>query len=163
MGFKAVFGLGALAWSSIGPAQAAAQEAALSPDEQEVYAVVEALFDGMREKDAEALSSLFTDEARLNTTGIGPDGTTRFGSTPITGFIEGVSSAPAYLDEKIWDPEVVISDALATVWVKYALYVDEAFSHCGVDAFQLFKSADGWKIFQLTDTRRREDCWEPPA
>ena len=32
-----------------------------------------------------------------------------------------------------------MSDRLATVWVKYAFYAGGEFSHCGVDAFQLFK------------------------
>ena len=35
------------------------------------------------------------------------------------------------------------------------------FSHCGVDAFQLVKTAAGWKIFQLSDTRRKEKCEIP--
>ena len=74
-----------------------------------------------------------------------------------------IGGAPVTLEEPIWDPVVEVSDRLATVWVKYAFYADEQFSHCGVDAFQLFKSEQGWKIFQIADTRRREDCWEPPA
>ncbi|HFA51249.1 MAG TPA: hypothetical protein ENJ95_19730 [Bacteroidetes bacterium] len=31
-------------------------------------------------------------------------------------------------------------------------------SHCGVNAFHLFKSREGWKITQVTDTRRRNNC-----
>ncbi|MBI5914693.1 MAG: nuclear transport factor 2 family protein [Bacteroidetes bacterium] len=36
-------------------------------------------------------------------------------------------------------------------------------SHCGVDAFQLFKGENGWKITQISDTRRRENCQTEPA
>lgn len=37
------------------------------------------------------------------------------------------------------------------------LYGD--FSHCGIDAFQLFKDDKGeWKITQIVDTRRKEGC-----
>ncbi|TAK42505.1 MAG: hypothetical protein EPO28_07185 [Saprospiraceae bacterium] len=36
-------------------------------------------------------------------------------------------------------------------------------SHCGVNAIQLFKSAEGgWKIIHITDTRRREGCRTEP-
>ena len=31
-------------------------------------------------------------------------------------------------------------------------------SHCGINAFQLFKSSDGWKVIQITDTRNKEGC-----
>jgi hypothetical protein len=33
--------------------------------------------------------------------------------------------------------------------------VDEKYSHCGVDVFMLVKTADGWKISTLADTRRK--------
>ena len=33
----------------------------------------------------------------------------------------------------------------------------------GVDAFQLYKVNGQWKIFQLTDTRRKDPCVIPEA
>jgi hypothetical protein len=50
---------------------------------------------------------------------------------------------------------------LAQAWCDYAFYVDKSYSHCGVDAFQLFKGKDGWKIFHLADTRRKTGCTIP--
>jgi hypothetical protein len=63
-------------------------------------------------------------------------------------------------DEKIWDTEIRVDGNLAQVWTKYGFYLDEKFSHCGVDAIHLTKTKDGWKIFHLSDTRQREDCEE---
>ena len=63
-------------------------------------------------------------------------------------------------DERI-DAWACGSTAAAVVTVDYSFYAGERFSHCGIDAFQLFKSADGWKIFQLTDTRRTTGCPAP--
>ena len=60
--------------------------------------------------------------------------------------------------EPIWNEKVEIDGGLAQVWVDYAFYIDKDFSHCGVDAFHLIKQPDGWKIFHLVDTRRKEDC-----
>jgi hypothetical protein len=63
--------------------------------------------------------------------------------------------------EEIWNVKVQIDGDLAQVWCDYAFYVDKNFSHCGVDAFQLIKSKDGWKIFHLADTRRKAGCNVP--
>ena len=39
-----------------------------------------------------------------------------------------------------------------------AMLAGEQFSHCGVDAFQLAKYQEGWKVVTLADTRQREGC-----
>ena len=62
----------------------------------------------------------------------------------------------------MWDPVVQIRDNLATVWVKYAFYLDGEFLHCGVDAFMLARTNDGWKIVSLADTSQKENCEMPP-
>jgi hypothetical protein len=44
------------------------------------------------------------------------------------------------------------------VWTPYELEVEGIFSHCGVNSFQLIRINEQWKITQITDTRRKEDC-----
>jgi hypothetical protein len=56
---------------------------------------------------------------------------------------------------------VQIDGDFAQVWCDYAFYTDNTFSHCGIDAFQLHKGKDGWKIFHLADTRRKDNCVIP--
>lgn len=138
-----------------GPAAAEAQTGA---DEAAVLQVVQDLFDGMREKDGEKLRGVWHPDARLQTAGANADGVAQLGSTPIDGFVQGVLDAPASLDEITFDEVVQINGHLATVWAPYNLYVNDAFQHCGVDAIQMLRTAEGWKIFQLTDTRTREGC-----
>ncbi|MBL0739594.1 hypothetical protein [Chryseolinea lacunae] len=65
--------------------------------------------------------------------------------------------------EEIWDEKVQLDGDLAQVWCDYAFYLGNTFSHCGVDAFQLHKGKDGWKIFHLADTRRTTPCNIPKA
>lgn len=48
--------------------------------------------------------------------------------------------------ERGFEPEVMLSDLIAMVWLPYDLYVDGAWSHCGVDVFTLFRTPDGWRI-----------------
>jgi ketosteroid isomerase-like protein len=132
-------------------------------DEQDALAVVVAMFDAMRAKDADGLLGLLTADARLVQTGWTPEGEPRMNVVSLSDFAERIRSATVYLDEQIWDERVRVHDNLATVDVRYAFFVDGAFSHCGVDAFQLFRSADGWKIFHVADTQRTEDCEMPPS
>jgi hypothetical protein len=57
--------------------------------------------------------------------------------------------------------DIKIDGDFAQAWCDYAFYVGKNFSHCGVDAFQLHKTKEGWKIFHLADTRRRSGCVVP--
>jgi hypothetical protein len=61
--------------------------------------------------------------------------------------------------ERIWNPEVRVHGLIATVWAPYDFWTDGKFSHCGIDAFDLIKTADGWKISGGTFTM--ESACEP--
>jgi hypothetical protein len=81
----------------------------------------------------------------------------------VDAWLGAVGRATVELDERIWDPRVETDDNLATVWVKYELLVDGKFSHCGVNALQMVRGASGWRILQIADTHRRDNCWHKPA
>ena len=135
--------------------------AAQQPAADGPLAAVERLFDAMRKRDTTAMRALFDSTARLVTTGT-RNGQPTLRTIPIEQWLQGVGRATQELDERIWDPVVHTDDNLATVWVKYEFVAGGQFSHCGVDAFQLFRSTTGWKIFQVTDTQRRDNCWHKP-
>jgi hypothetical protein len=151
---KAVVGLASLALVA---SRVAAQESASAGP----LATVERLFDGMRQRDTAAMHALFDSTARLVTT-TNRDGQPVMRVASIDRWLQAIGRATQELDERIWDPEVRVDDNLATVWVKYEFLAGGQFSHCGVDAFQLFKGSTGWKILQVTDTQRRENCWHKP-
>jgi hypothetical protein len=140
------------------PALAGAQEAGSAGDEAAVLEVVRTLFDGMREKDEAKLRSVFHADARLHSAGQDASGAPSTRESPIDGFIQNVVGSDAYLDEVTFDERVEVSGNLAMAWTPYNLFVNEAFQHCGVDAFLMTRSADGWKILQLADTRTRDGC-----
>lgn len=110
-----------------------------------VLAVVDAVFDGMREKDAALIRRQFADGATL-------------GDLTVTEFIDRVTTAESYLDEVTFDETVLIDDDLAMAWTPYNLYVDDAFHHCGVDLFVMRRREGRWLITRLEDTRRTEGC-----
>ena len=132
----------------------AAQDPATS--EQEVRQTVTRLFDAMRARDTAALRAVFDSNARLVTT-FNRNGIPVTDATPANDFIRVVATAAPgqLLDERISDTEIDVEDNLASVWTKYKFYVGTQFSHCGVDAMQLAKTTEGWKIIALADTRRQ--------
>lgn len=143
------------------PVFVAAPASAQSEDEAAVRAVITRLFDGMRAGDGSVLSQVFAPGARLQTAAVRRDGTPALMSMAVDSFAAMVSQPRDFvLDERIDAWDVRIDGPLAVVTVDYSFYAGPRFSHCGIDAFQLFKSAEGWKIFQLTDTRRTTGC--PP-
>ena len=130
--------------------------------EDEVMRTVNQLFEGMRLGDSTLVRSAFTKNARMMTVFV-KDGEPVLRTGSLDKFVSAVGTPHDKIwDEPIWDFEVRIDGNLAQVWTKYAFYLGNEFSHCGVDAFQLFLNADGWKIFQLTDTRQFENC-NPPS
>lgn len=139
---------------------AALPAAAQGPD-PEILRTVERFFDAMRARDTTALRALVDSSARLVSTGATREGQPRMGATPIGAFLQAVAGAPDTLDERIYEPEVRQDGNLGTVWARYALFVGGRFSHCGYDAFWLFRSEQGWRVVAIADTRRREGCPPP--
>jgi hypothetical protein len=128
-----------------------------------VLAVVRRLFDGMRAGDSAIVRTVFDVNARLVSAAI-RDGQPYARVTTAEEFIAAVGRPhDAVWDERIWDTEVRVDGNLASVWTKYAFYLGDRFSHCGVDAFHLVRRAEGWKIVDLADMRRQEGCETPPS
>ncbi len=140
---------------------------ALSAQEagNEAVAVVQQLFDAMRAGDTASMRPLFADGARLVTTSNDQEGIPQLHMIGIDQFVQGIAagSANGVIDEQIWDVEVRVDDNLATVWNQYALYYQEKLHHCGVDAFQLAKTSEGWKILAIADTQRLQGCEDSPS
>ena len=133
-------------------------EARAQIPEDDALAVVTTLFDGMRTGDGDLLRSLFHPDAFMTGTGL-RDGAYNVSMNPPTGWIESVSNRTGpELDERIYNPIVQVSGALASVWTEYDLFVGGEFRHCGVDAFHLALTDDGWKIVHLADTRVTDGC-----
>jgi hypothetical protein len=56
--------------------------------------------------------------------------------------------------------EVMVHNRIAMVWGSYNLWINDKFSHCGVDAFTLLKTEAGWKISSLSFSMETEGCQE---
>jgi hypothetical protein len=129
---------------------------AQQPD-AEVLRVVTNLFDGMRRKDTTLMRSTFAPNARIMSAGT-RNGAPFVSEASIDGWIASVGRSQQLLDERIFSPEVRVDGNLATVWMKYEFWANNTFSHCGYNSFQVARSASGWQIIHIADSRRTEGC-----
>jgi hypothetical protein len=130
------------------------------PEAAAVLATVQAMADAMRTKDTASFRRLFEPGARL--TGMRVRRAT--GDTILrvlsvgqfADFIARDTRAPWV--ERLFDAEVRVEGSLATVWAAYDFHFGTTFSHCGVDAFQLHRTPQGWLITALADTYQPTGC-----
>jgi hypothetical protein len=135
--------------------------AAEAPDERRaVVETVERFFHAMAAKDVEAARAVTVPEGRW------------FAVRPVEGrrTIRSFSNAEDFAAwptregwylERIWDAEVRVDGELATLRAPYDFWLDGAFHHCGVDAIDLLRDDDGWKVIGGAYTMRQEGC--PPS
>ena len=138
------------------PAFVAAQDDA----EAGAVAAVQALFDAMAARDAEAIDALLMEGAVFTSTVETPDGV-QVRETSGADFAASIGQPGPALLERMWDPHVMIRGPLAVVWTPYDFHRDGEFSHCGIDAVSLVLSDGNWKISSIAYTVEREDC--PPS
>jgi len=127
-------------------------------DSESPSQVIESFFDGMRASDGDILKTLITDDITLHTV-TQREGETVRAATDMSRFLESVSNAPVgLLNEELTSLEVHIDGDLATAWMGYKFFRGDEFIHCGVNSMNLIRTAEGWKIFSIVDTRRTDPC-----
>lgn len=134
-------------------------------DNREILETVNTLFKGMNLGDSAMVHSTFTSSPTIATVTKDKEGVPVIVKGDLQKFLNAVGTPhEEKWAEPIWDVKIQMDGNMATVWAKYGFYVGKTFSHCGVDAFQLFKGADNkWRIFHLSDTRWKEGCNVPPV
>jgi hypothetical protein len=131
---------------------------AQSPEDA-VRSVIYSVFEAMHKSDTVLLKSAFADEVTMATVAKNKEGKVLVRREALKSFVKAVGKPqPEPLTEEIWNLKIQFDGDFAQAWCDYALYVGKRFIHCGVDAFQLYRTPDGWKIFHLADTRRNESC-----
>jgi hypothetical protein len=127
-------------------------------DDPSPSAVVQRLFDAMSTHDADAARPLFTSDAMLYT--VRPDGTAV--ATAHSKWLEHWSGAKDSWLERTWNPKLLEHGSIAVFWADYDFHLNGTFNHCGIDTFTLLKTAAGWKIAAVADTRDVTGCSPSP-
>jgi len=136
--------LGALLLGAL-PSAAIAQGAVVPDPTAAVIAVADSALAAITRGDAVAFTDLMVPEAVMFPT------TTRDGITSYrVRSREAQRGAPiAGAVERGFAPRAMVSGGVAMVWMPYDLYVNGAWSHCGVDVFTLVKTQGRWRIASL--------------
>ncbi len=133
-------------------------EAGVQPEAADVLAVIDRCFEGMAAHDSALLAASVHPDAVITRLRTRDDGTTDVFTTSGADFIREIARpGPAYR-ERIWAPQVLVGERLASVRAPYDFRVDTAFSHCGVDHFTLIRSDAGWKIQSIAYTHDLMDA-----
>lgn len=131
-------------------------------EEKAALATLQRVFEGMRTADSAMVRSNFADGARFASVDARTTPATIKYDT-IDGWLRGIANSNRRWDEQIFDVQVRVDGNVAQIWAPYTFYLDKKVRHCGVDTAELLKDATGWKITQLSDTQRRENCKDPLA
>lgn len=128
-------------------------------EELAVQEVIASLFEGMKNKESETLRNAFHPQATMQTV-VSNDVGADLGSNTVSDFVNRIvgTAEGTTLDERILDYQIKVDGKMAAAWTPYEFYVNDKFSHCGVNSFQLIKTVEGWKITYIIDTRRKEGC-----
>ncbi len=132
----------------------------LAGQEAEVRAAVDQVFEGMRTANSQMVRDVLASEARFAIIDSRNGPATIRGQT-VDGWIEAIGGSEGSWDERIYDVEVHVDGTMASVWAPYTFYRDGEISHCGINSIELLRDADGWKVTQISDTRKREGCPDP--
>jgi hypothetical protein len=133
---------------------------AAAQDETGALAAVDRIFEGMRTADADMVRALFASDARfaMLDTRAQP---TSVRVQDVEGWLSGIGESGGSWDEQVYDVEAHVDGSMASVWAPYTFYLDGEISHCGINSIELLYDAEGWKVTQISDTRRRESCPDP--
>ena len=132
--------------------------AGIAADQPGPETTVKAFFDAMSTHNADAARDLFTQDAMLLS--VRPDGGAV--ALPHEKWIAALAASKDAWLERIWNTKVLEHGSIAVVWADYDFHRNGEFSHCGVDSFNLLKTALGWKIAAISDTRETTGCAPSP-
>jgi hypothetical protein len=139
------------------PSQAAAPPAV---DRDAIVAVVQKFFDAIAQRDPAIARQVMLPEGQVVAVS-DQNGTPVPRARSAQQFADGLANATGDSLERMWNPDVRVQGGIGTLWTRYDFHRGGTFSHCGVDAFNLVKTADGWRIASVMYTIERTNC--PPS
>ena len=124
-------------------------------EKEKLKTVVNTFFEGFHSKDSLLIVSVIDKSFDLNSTSL-KEGKGVLTNINGDNFVSAIISRP---DSTVWEEKLLsfnikIDGPLANVWVDYEFWIDDKLSHCGANSIHLLKKKSGWKIFNITDSRR---------
>ena len=127
-----------------------------SSENVNIKTTIETFFDGFHQKDSLLMRSVLHESFKLESVAVRDN---KVSKKDLNGkeFISAVTKRPdsPVWKEKLLSYEINIDGPLANAWVKYEFWIDNKLSHCGVNSIHLLKDGLKWKIFSISDSRRK--------
>lgn len=126
----------------------------------EVKTTILNFFEGFHAGDTSKIRKTIDANLSLQTIVKTKEGITKVAKTDTQKFLNAIQNRPV---EQRWDERLLLfkieaDSTIANAWTPYEFYLNDKFSHCGVNVFQLYNDGKSWRILTLTDTRTREGC-----
>lgn len=123
---------------------------------EDVKQVIVSFFKGFHAKDSTLIKSVCADKMILQSISESTKGVQLKNESPRE-FYRSIATIPTTIqfEERILNYSIQVDGTMAQVWTPYEFYLNEKFSHKGVNAFTLFKDNGLWKIVYIIDTRRK--------
>lgn len=128
-------------------------------DAKDALAVVNKLWAEMAAANPAGIVALHNPGAQLVAVIKGKDGKTAIHNLTAEQFSKNFANK-ANLKEDMYAPEVRVDGDVALVWGRYVFFIDNKISHCGLNAFHLVRTAEGWKIGGIASTIDAGACTE---
>ncbi|CAM1359081.1 conserved exported hypothetical protein [Tenacibaculum litoreum] len=129
-------------------------------EKKAIKKTIETFFDGLHKGDSTLVSSTLNSTIKIQTTFTNKEGKNVLITESRVKLLTNIANKKpehTYLEKLVsWD--IKIDGNLASVWTPYEFYLNEKFSHCGANSFQLFNNNGKWEIIYLVDMRRRNNC-----
>lgn len=128
--------------------------------QKDVKKVIEIFFKGLHKGDSTIMKSTLHQNIKIQTTFTDREGKKQLKTETKKALLNSVANKKPenkYL-EKLLSYDIKIDGNLASVWTPYEFYINDNFSHCGANSFQLFNNNGEWQIIYIVDMRRREGC-----
>lgn len=133
---------------------------AQTEEQKKIEKTITLFFEGFHKRDSLKMKSVISENFTLQSAYKLNDTTSTLQSTNLNDFLYKVVNRNLNnkWEEKLLSFNINIDGTLANAWVKYEFWLNDEFSHCGVNSFHLYLSDYGWKIIQLVDSRRKNNC-----
>ncbi|MGJ8685634.1 MAG: hypothetical protein ACSHWW_13470 [Nonlabens sp.] len=125
-------------------------------EKQKPADAVKEFFNHFHKKDTTALRAMIIENASLNSLIISESRGKRVINTPIAEFLKGIAQIAdsVKFEERLIQIRVTNSEDIASVNATYEFFMNDDFTHSGVNVFTLLYIDDKWKVASIADTRQ---------
>jgi hypothetical protein len=129
-------------------------------ENQAIKKVIETFFEGLHQGDSTIMATTLHKELKIQTTYTNGQQQKILRTESRDQLLTNVSKKKPTdkYEEKLLSYDIKVDGNLASVWTPYEFYLNDTFSHCGANSFQLFNNGKKWEIIYLVDMRRRGNC-----